>query len=197
MPKAPLSSCGHFEMRLTYVGLSIQKLWAFFKRYFIGDTLPLACFWSEEGMGRYYYIMTLLLPKGWLQNQSCLFRRFPPFSAFPTFRLSSSNWHQWPSAFTISSHHDHNQFVDDDDDPHLNAILHINGALKGDPKSSSWTSLPQSGCLNIKIIIIIKIKIITFSISVWQSWNVSIGFLSEPSRAVASGGTRFKGGRIS
>ena len=74
MPKAPLSSCGHFEMRLTYVGLSVQKLWAFFKRYFIGDTLPLACFWREEGTGRYYYIMKLLLPKGWLQNQSCLFR---------------------------------------------------------------------------------------------------------------------------
>ena len=36
-------SCGHFEMRLTYVGHSVQKLWAFFKEYFIGDMLPLVC----------------------------------------------------------------------------------------------------------------------------------------------------------
>ena len=37
------------------------------------------------GVGRYYYIITIILPKGWLQNQRRLFRLFPPF------RLSSSN----------------------------------------------------------------------------------------------------------
>ena len=165
-------SCGHFEMRVTCVGLSVQKLWAFsdapaslalmivclthsltdwskleignfacltvlapplsysirweylsdqsghpggsghnlhnlnfakfsilssasldgfsvlFKIYFIGDTLPLACLWREVGMGRYHNIITLLLPKSWLHNQS---RLFPTFSLFPLFRLSSSN----------------------------------------------------------------------------------------------------------
>ena len=81
-------SCGHFEMRLTYVGHSVQKLWAFFKEYFIGDTLPLVCLWREVGMGRYYRIITLLFPKGRLHNQS---RLFPPFRPFLPFRLSSTS----------------------------------------------------------------------------------------------------------
>ena len=71
-------------MRLTYVGLSVQNLWAFLKRYFTGDTLPLVCLWHE--VGRYYYIITLLLPKGCLHNKSRLFRLFVPFSAFQSGR---------------------------------------------------------------------------------------------------------------
>ena len=50
-------------------------------------SLDSRCLWREEGVGRYHYIITLLLPKGWLHNQS---RLFPPFfclSDFQTFQL--------------------------------------------------------------------------------------------------------------
>ena len=40
----PERQCGHYEMRLTYVRLSVQKLYEHFLRHFIGNTLPLACF---------------------------------------------------------------------------------------------------------------------------------------------------------
>ena len=46
------------------------------------------CHWHafEVGMGRSYYIIILLLPKGCLHNKSRLFRLFVPFSAFQSGR---------------------------------------------------------------------------------------------------------------
>ena len=41
-----------------------SRVVSIFQKYFTGDTLPLACFWREEGMRRFYYIITLILPKG-------------------------------------------------------------------------------------------------------------------------------------
>ena len=78
-------------------------LWKCFKIYFIGDTLPLASIWRAVRMGRYHYIITLILQKGWLLNLSRLFRLSPPFSDFPPFQLSSSNSHwiitSWPLTY--------------------------------------------------------------------------------------------------
>ena len=77
---------------------SLDGFSVLFKIYFIGDTLPLACLWREVGMGRYHNIITLLLPKSWLHNQS---RLFPTFSLFPLFRLSSSNVYYTMPALTL------------------------------------------------------------------------------------------------
>ena len=77
---------------------SLDGFSVLFKIYFIGDTLPLACLWREVGMGRYHNIITLLLSKSWLHNQS---RLFPTFSLFPLFRLSSSNVYYTMPALTL------------------------------------------------------------------------------------------------
>ena len=67
--------------------------------------MPLACLWREEGVGRYYYVKTPLLLKGWLQNQSRLFRLSAFFQGGYTcgYRVLQSFNHHFQASATSTS----------------------------------------------------------------------------------------------
>ena len=83
-----------------------------------------------------------------------------------------------------------------DDDSDLDSLLYIDSSFQRDAQASPWTSLVQTGCLNINFIVITTITItiivmimmmtlivIQLLIKVWQSRNVSIGFLCLPGQS--------------